>query len=71
MAAKEAFGIERAYGNIYFAQGGFMQRADYLTFTENQDVANHTLAQAQIYSRIVSQTLNTEVNCFTVLNVCC
>ena len=64
MAAKEALGIERAYGNIYFAQGGFIARADYLTFTESQDVANHTLAQAHLYSDIVAHALGSGVSWF-------
>lgn len=61
MAAKEAFGIERAYGNIYFATGGFSNQADYLTFTENQDVADHTLELAKEYSTFAAQIIEAEV----------
>ena len=62
MAAKEAFGMERAYGNMYFAQGGFVRQEDYLAFTESQDVANQTLNQAVQFSDIVAQVMGSEVN---------
>lgn len=50
MEAKEMFGIERAFGSIYYIQGGFSSRADYLIFAESQDVANATLKAAREYS---------------------
>ena len=58
MAAKRAFGIERAYGNMYFAQGGFTRKKDYLAFTESQDVANQTLHQAIQYSEVVAEVIS-------------
>ena len=50
MVTKESFGMERAYGNIYFARGGFSDREDYLLFVENQDVANASLREAFQYT---------------------
>ena len=50
MEAKEMFGIERAFGSIYYIQGGFSGREDYLVFAESQDVASATLKAAREYS---------------------
>lgn len=50
MEAKEKFGIERAFGSIYYITGGFQNREDYLVFAESQDVANATLYAARQFS---------------------
>ncbi|KAI0233203.1 hypothetical protein LSAT2_016500 [Lamellibrachia satsuma] len=51
--AKDAFGVERAYGAIFFSSGGFATNEDYHTFAFNQAIANSSLNSAIEYSNVV------------------
>ena len=53
--AREAFGIERALGTIFFMTGSFATMEDYLRYVESQDIANVTLNSARKYSPLVDQ----------------
>ncbi|KAI0208451.1 hypothetical protein LSAT2_006878 [Lamellibrachia satsuma] len=51
--AKDAFGVERAYGAIFFSSGGFATNEDYHTIALNQAIANSSLNSAIEYSNVV------------------
>ena len=51
--SKNAFGIERAYGAIFFSSGGFATKEDYHIFARNQAIANSSLNSAIEYSVVV------------------
>ena len=52
MKSKELFGVERAYGLLYFINNGFESRDDHLVFVEAQDVANVSLITSREYSQV-------------------
>ena len=51
--AIENFGLERAYGAIFFTQGKFDSIDDYLIFMQSQDTGNVTFESARYYSDLV------------------
>ena len=53
--SKNAFGVERAYGAIFFSSGGFATKDDYHTFARNQAIANSSLNSAIEYSVVVRE----------------
>ena len=59
--AREAFGIERALGTIFFTTGSFKNMDDYLRFVQSQDIANVTLNSAREYSPLVDRIYNTTI----------
>ena len=59
--AREAFGIERALGTIFFTTGSFKNMDDYLRYVQSQDVANVTLNSAREYSPLVDRIYNSTI----------
>ena len=59
--AREAFGIERALGTIFFTTGSFGNMDDYLRYVQSQDIANVTLNSAREYSPLVDKIYNSTI----------
>ncbi|KAI0210740.1 hypothetical protein LSAT2_004486 [Lamellibrachia satsuma] len=51
--ANNAFGLVRAYGAIFYTNGGFRSRDDYVLFTNNQALADSMLESAIKYSELL------------------
>ncbi|KAI0227465.1 hypothetical protein LSAT2_022067 [Lamellibrachia satsuma] len=53
MEAKDAFGLERAYGVVCLTIGGFRNRSDHWDFTDSQATADITFKSAVEYSDLL------------------
>ncbi|CAH1800737.1 unnamed protein product, partial [Owenia fusiformis] len=61
IVGKEAFGVERSLGGIFYAKGTFPDRDLYLKFLQHQNLGNSSIISALKYSDLASEIYLQEV----------